>query len=132
MSDADGALAFWDAIVPKLRQLIREETRSAVRKKKMNIASIDEDNQTITVYETANPSVTLTLPYTAGHGIEDLAAGQSVMVEWTFDDFSTSVVSMPGKNWAAVQAAWVEQAGGVLFIHRAYTAQKTGTILTIE
>lgn len=99
MTNATNALALWESLKPKMRQLIREETRSAVRKKKMNIAGIDTAAQTVTVYEAAAPSVMITLPYSLGVGIEDLSPGQSVMVEWTYDDFSTAVVCMPGRNY---------------------------------
>ena len=102
MANANGALALWDALVPKLRQLIREETRSVVRKKKMNIAYIDKEAQTVDVYEASNPADVFTVPYTNGMGIEDLSAGDSVMVEWISDDFSTAVAAMPGRNYGTI------------------------------
>lgn len=98
--DAGAALALWDALKPKLRQMIREETRSAVRKKKMEILSINPSAQTVTVYEAANPGVTITIPYRKESGIGGMTAGQSVMVEWTYDDLSTAVAATPGQGWS--------------------------------
>lgn len=94
-----GALAVWEALKPKIRQLIHEETKSAVRSKKMNISSIDTTAQTVTVYEAANPDTTITVPYRAGNGIESLTAGQSVLVEWTYEDISTAVAAYPGRGY---------------------------------
>jgi hypothetical protein len=102
MGNANDALAVWDALAPKLRQLIREETRTCVRKKRMNLAAINTAAQTVTVYEPSNPVVTITVPYTSGIGIEDLSPGQAVMVEWTGNDFATAVAAMPGRNFASV------------------------------
>ena len=99
MGGAKDALAVWDALKPKIRQLIREEMRSAVRKKKMNIASVDTARQTVTVYEGANTGHTITIPYRAWSGIENLSAGQSVIVEWIYDDISTAVAATPGKGY---------------------------------
>lgn len=100
MTDGSEVLALWDALTPKLRQMIREETRSAVRKKKMNILSLDTANQTVTVYEAANPGVTITIPYRKESGIGGMETGQSVMVEWTYDDMSTAVAATPGQGWS--------------------------------
>lgn len=98
--NASSALAVWNALKPKIRQLIRDETRSAVRKKKMTIQSIDTANQSVTVYEAANPNVTLTLQYRKESGVGAMSAGQSVTVEWIYDDLSTAVVSGPGQGWS--------------------------------
>lgn len=98
--NANSALAVWNALIPKIRQLIKDETRSAVRKKKMTIQSINTANQTATVYEAANPGVTLTLPYRKESGAGAMSAGQSVTVEWTYDDMSTAVISGPGQGWS--------------------------------
>lgn len=98
--NANSALAVWNALRPKIMQLIKAETKSAVRKKKMTILSIDTANQTVTVYEAANPSVTLTLHYRKESGVGAMSAGQSVTVEWTYDDMSTAVVSGPGQGWS--------------------------------
>ena len=100
MTDGSEVLALWDALTPKLRQMIREETRSAVRKKKMNILSLDTANQTVTVYEAANPGVTITIPYRKESGIAGMSPGQTVMVEWTYDDLSTAVAATPGQGWS--------------------------------
>lgn len=99
--DGSAVLALWDALVPKLRQIIREETRSAVRAKKMNIQSIDTTAQTVTVYEGANPGVTITVPYRKESGVGSLSAGQSVIIEWDYDDLSTATASTPGQGWSA-------------------------------
>lgn len=99
--NANSALAVWNALKPKIRQLIKDETRSAVRKKKMTILSINTANQSVTVYEAANPNVTLTLQYRKESGVGSMSAGQGVMVEWTYDDLSTAVVSGPGQGWSA-------------------------------
>lgn len=101
VTDGSAVLALWDALKPKLRQMIRDETRSAVRKKKMDIVSISAGNQTMTVREAANPDVTLTLHYRKESGAESLIAGQSVQVEWIYDDLSTAVISGPGQGWSA-------------------------------
>lgn len=99
--NANSALAVWNALKPKIRQLIQEEARSAVRRKKMTILSINTANQSVTVYEAANPNVTLTLQYRKESGVGSMSAGQGVMVEWTYDDLSTAVVSGPGQGWSA-------------------------------
>lgn len=101
MNDPKGALAVWNALAGKVRQLIRDQTKSAVRKKKMNIAAISTANQTVTVYEASDPTKTITVPYRAGQGIEALSAGQSVIVEWIYDDLSTAVAATPGQGWSA-------------------------------
>lgn len=108
--NANSALAVWNALKPKIRQLIQDEARSAVRRKKMTILSIDTANQSVTVYEAANPNVTLTLQYRKESGVGSMSAGQGVMVEWTYDDLSTAVVSGPGQGWSAntVDAATLE------------------------
>jgi len=93
------ALALWDALRPKVEQLIREKTRSTVRKKKMNLSAIDTTAQTVTVYEASNPTSTITIPYRAWTGIESLTPGQSVIVEWIFDDLSTAVAVTPGRGY---------------------------------
>lgn len=98
--NANSALAVWNALKPKIRQLIQEEARSAVRRKKMTILSINTANQSVTVYEAANPNVTLTLQYRKESGVGAMSAGQGVMVEWTYDDLSTAVVSGPGQGWS--------------------------------
>lgn len=100
-TDGSAVLALWDALTPKLRQMIREETRSAVRKKKMDIVSISTASQTVTVCEAANPTVTITIPYRKESGVGSMTAGQSVQVEWTYDDLSTAVASGPGSGWSA-------------------------------
>lgn len=105
MNDPKGALAVWNALAGKVRQLIRDQTKSAVRKKKMNIAAISTANQTVTVYEASDPTKTITVPYRAGQGIEALSAGQSVIVEWIYDDLSTAVAATPGQGWTTPAGA---------------------------
>lgn len=102
MADTKSALKVFEALSKKIKPLIRELTRSAVRRKKMNIASIDTAAQTVTVYEAANPTDTITIPYRAESGVGQMAAGQSVQVEWIYDDLSTAVAAAPGKGWASL------------------------------
>lgn len=103
MADAKGAIAVFDGLRSKIKQLIKDVTRSAVRRKKMTIQSINTTNQTVTVYEAANPSTTITVPYRCESGISQLSVGQSVQVEWIYDDLSTAVAVCPGKGWASLQ-----------------------------
>lgn len=119
--NANSALAVWNALKPKIRQLIQDEARSAVRRKKMTILSINTSNQSVTVYEAANPNVTLTLQYRKESGVGSMSAGQGVMVEWTYDDLSTAVVSGPGQGWStnAIDATtagntYVKKAGDTM------------------
>ena len=99
MSDGSEALAVWDALRPKIEQLIDEKTRSAVRKKKMNLTSINTTNRTVTVYDGINASQSITVPYRAGSGVDKLVSGNSVLVEWIGDDISTAVAVAQGRGW---------------------------------
>lgn len=100
-ADAKDALAVWDALKPKIEQLIDEKTHSAVRRKKMNITSINTTNRTVTVYEGVNSSRNITVPYRPGSGVDQLDTGNSVLVEWISDDISTAVAVAQGQGWAS-------------------------------
>lgn len=104
MGKAKDALNLWDALVPKVTQLVDSKTRSAVRKKKMNIASVDTQTQTAAVYEAATPDTIIMLPYRLGTGVEYMTAGQSVLVEWVYGDFSTAVIVSPGSGYSSAAA----------------------------
>lgn len=110
MGDTSSVLSIWSSLSTKIKQFVGDLTKSAVRKKKMNIYSIDTLNQTVTVYESSNPTVLITVPYRVESAISRMSAGQSVMVEWTYDDFSTAVAVAPGKGWATL--AEVQEAIG--------------------
>ena len=110
MGDTSSVLSIWSSLSTKIKQFVGDMTKSAVRKKKMNIYSIDTVNQTVTVYESSNPTVLITVPYRVESAISRMSAGQSVMVEWTYDDFSTAVAVAPGKGWATL--AEVQEAIG--------------------
>lgn len=98
-TDAKEALSVWNALKPKIEQLIAEKTQTAVRQKKMNIAQIDTAHQTIKVYDGVNISRSITIPYVPGAGIDLLSDGNSVLVEWRDNDISTAVAVAPGQGW---------------------------------
>lgn len=132
MTDTKGALGVFEALSKKIKPLIRELTRSAVRRKKMNIASIDTAAQTVTVYEAANPTDTITIPYRAESGVGQMAAGQSVQVEWIYDDLSTAVAAAPGKGWASlsdIKTALEITGGGGGDLSNYYTKPQTDALL---
>lgn len=129
MSSSSEALAVFEAMRGKMRQLIRQETKSAVRKKKMTISAIDTAAQTVTVYEASDQANTITIPYRAGQGIESLTAGQSVQVEWTYDDLSTAVAATPGQGYGA-SAGWVP-AGNASTSGFTFTLPSAGLYLIV-
>lgn len=96
---AQDALAVWDALKPKIEQLIAEKTKSVVRRKKMNLNSVNTTTQTVNVYEGVNSSNNITIPYIPGTGIDQLVSGESVIVEWRSDDISTAVAVSQGRGW---------------------------------
>lgn len=101
MTDARDALSVWDALKPKIEQLIADKTQTAVRQKKMNITRIDTSAKTVTVYDGINSSRSITIPYVPGVGIDLLSSGYSVLVEWRDNDISTAVAVAPGQGWAS-------------------------------
>lgn len=103
MDKTNSVLSIWASLGTKVKQMVKELTKPAVRRKKMNLLSIDTTNQTVTVYESSNPNVTITIPYRAESGISQMSVGQSVQVEWIYDDLSTAVAVCPGKGWASLE-----------------------------
>lgn len=99
MTDARDALSVWDALKPKIEQLIADKTQTAVRQKKMNLTRIDTSAQTVTVYDGINSSRNITIPYVPGVGIEALSSGYSVLVQWRDNDISTAVAVSPGQGY---------------------------------
>lgn len=101
MNDAKDALAVWDALKPKVEQLIAEKTHTALRQKKMNVSAVYTDSQTVKVYDGINSAQSIIIPYIPGAGIDQLASGNSVLVQWRDNDISTAVAVAQGQGWTS-------------------------------
>ncbi len=89
---ANEALKNWKSLLPMLRPLIKNETKNAVRRKKMNVATAP-NGTTIGVTDPADTTV-INIPYQPA--CANVTVGQSVWVEWLYDNFSTAIAVTPG------------------------------------
>lgn len=89
---ANEALKNWKSLLPMLRPLIKNETKNAVRRKKMNVATAP-NGTTIGVTDPADTTV-INIPYQPA--CANVSVGQSVWVEWLYDNFSTAIAVTPG------------------------------------
>jgi len=89
---ANEALKNWKSLLPMLRPLIKSETKNAVRRKKMNVATAP-NGTTIGVTDPADTTV-INIPYQPA--CANVSVGQSVWVEWLYDNFSTAIAVTPG------------------------------------
>ena len=89
---ANEALKNWKSLLPMLRPLIKNETKNAVRRKKMNVATAP-NGATIGVTDPVDTTV-INIPYQPA--CSNVSVGQSVWVEWLYDNFSTAIAVTPG------------------------------------
>lgn len=89
---ANEALKNWKSLLPMLKPLIKSETKNAVRRKKMNVATAP-NGTTIGVSDPADTTV-INIPYQPA--CANVSVGQSVWVEWLYDNFSTAIAVTPG------------------------------------
>lgn len=92
MGDANEALRNWQSLLPMLKPLIKKETQSAVRRKKMDVAVAPSAGK-IGVKEPDSATVIMIPCQPACQGV---TAGKSVWVEWLYDNFSTAIAVTPG------------------------------------
>lgn len=97
-NEANEALKNWQSLVPALGPFVREETKSAVRRKKMDVAT--KPNGTKIGVKDPGDTTVISIPYQPA--CANVSVGQSVWVEWLYDNFSTAIAVTPGNGMITV------------------------------
>lgn len=86
------ALKNWKSLLPMLKPFVRSETKTAVRRKKMNVTTAP--NGTVIGVTDPADNTEIKIPYLPPCG--EMVTGKSVWVEWLYDNFSTAIAVTPG------------------------------------
>lgn len=91
---ANEALKNWKSLLPMLKPFVRSETKTAVRRKKMNVTTAP-NGAVIGVTDPVD-NTEISIPYQPA--CATVLVGQSVWVEWLYDNFSTAIAVAPGSG----------------------------------
>lgn len=123
MNEANEALKNWQSLLPALEPLIDQRTKSAVRRKKMDVATAP-NGTSIGVQDPGDTTV-INIPYQPA--CTGVSAGQSVWVEWLYDNFSTAIAVTPG-NGVEPGIAFRYLSGSVVASYQNYSDIITTTL----
>lgn len=94
MAGTEEALKIWGALLPAVRAEIREQTRTCIRARKMNVTTApDAESGKIGVTE-AFGATEIMIPYVST--LSSVTVGTSVWVYWFYGDASTMVAMQKG------------------------------------